>query len=252
MPAFLYELMRQGSNDSTPDDLARVFSQARGVDGPEARGVMYGVDGEDGVMYGVMDGEDREDGAMDGEDREDGVMYGVMDGEDREDGVMDGEDREDGVMYGVMDGEDREDGAMDGEDREDGVMYGVMDGEDGAMDGEDREDGVMYGVDGVDDTDMRRFYSHAGHQMEEMLLGCTWRGDPCTAANFTPTFTDAGSHMRNLTYLILLAMLITNKAIQNYYWFYWQSYIYIYMYQGKLAYVIQINLPVDSNFSISR
>ena len=51
---------------------------------------------------------------------------------------------------------------------------------------------VIYGDDGKDDANMTEFYSYTGHQMDKMLLRCTWRKKPCSAANFTATFTDAG------------------------------------------------------------
>ena len=50
----------------------------------------------------------------------------------------------------------------------------------------------MYGEGGVDGSNMTEFYSVTGHQIDQMLLKCTWRKEPCSAANFTTTFTDAG------------------------------------------------------------
>ena len=41
-------------------------------------------------------------------------------------------------------------------------------------------------------VNMTKFYGYAGHQMRKMLLKCSWRRKPCSAANFTATFTDAG------------------------------------------------------------
>ena len=41
-------------------------------------------------------------------------------------------------------------------------------------------------------VNMTKFYGYAGHQLQKMLLKCSWRRKPCSAANFTATFTDAG------------------------------------------------------------
>ena len=41
-------------------------------------------------------------------------------------------------------------------------------------------------------VNMTKFYGYAGHQIHKMLLKCSWRRKPCSAANFTATFTDAG------------------------------------------------------------
>ena len=51
---------------------------------------------------------------------------------------------------------------------------------------------IIYGDDGKDDANMTQFYSYTGHQLDKMLLRCTWRRKPCSAVNFTATFTDAG------------------------------------------------------------
>ena len=45
---------------------------------------------------------------------------------------------------------------------------------------------------GSNDANMTEFYSFTGHQMDKMLHRCTWRKKPCSAANFTTTFTDSG------------------------------------------------------------
>ena len=66
---------------------------------------------------------------------------------------------------------------------------------------EDNDNDDENGTDGSDkvtrerretSVNMTKFYAFAGHQMHKMLLKCSWRRKPCRAANFIPTFTDAG------------------------------------------------------------
>ncbi len=44
-----------------------------------------------------------------------------------------------------------------------------------------------------DDANMTEFYGYTGHQIDQMLLKCTWQGKPCGVKNFTRTFTDIGT-----------------------------------------------------------
>ena len=63
---------------------------------------------------------------------------------------------------------------------------------------------IVYGDDGKDDANMTQFYSYTGHQIDKMLLRCTWRRKPCSAANFTTTFTDAGKKEESIRSEIVL------------------------------------------------
>ena len=65
-------------------------------------------------------------------------------------------------------------------------------GQDEVKDGENARNGLTMERKIEINVNMTKFYGYAGHQLHKMLLKCSWRRKPCSAANFTATFTDAG------------------------------------------------------------
>ena len=43
-----------------------------------------------------------------------------------------------------------------------------------------------------ENVDISNIYYQAGHQMDEMLMECFWKGDECSHQNFTPVLTSMG------------------------------------------------------------